>query len=83
MEGVSLEWHFPNILSSIDRNSNASGDVQLLQAGLLTHREYCKRYGIDYEQHMRDWIEETKRINKAKGDEQVQPNAMEQEDVIK
>lgn len=83
MEGVSLEWHFPNILSSIDRNSNASGDVQLLQAGLLTHREYCKRYGIDYEQHMRDWIEETKRINEAKGAEQVQPSVMEQEDVIK
>lgn len=63
---LPAEWHFANILSSIDRSTNASGDVQLLQAGLLTHREYCKRYGLDYEQHMTDWIEETKRINAVK-----------------
>ena len=63
---LPAEWHFANILSSIDRSTNASGDVQLLQAGLLTHREYCKRYGLDYEQHMADWIEETKRINAVK-----------------
>lgn len=67
-----MEWHFPNMLSSIDRNSNASGDVQLLQAGLLTHREYCKRYGLDYEKHMQDWIEETKRIQEAKGEDKTE-----------
>lgn len=72
---LPLEWHFPNMLSSIDRSANATGDVQLLQAGLLTHREYCKRYGIDYEQHMRDWIDETKRINEAKAETQ-QPEAV-------
>lgn len=63
---LPTEWHFSNMLSSIDRSANASGDVQLLQAGLLTHREYCKRYGLDYEAHMADWIEETKRINEVK-----------------
>ena len=69
---MPLEWHFPNMLSSIDRSANASGDVQLLQAGLLTHREYCKRYGLDYEQHMRDWLEETRQINAVKTPEQPQ-----------
>ena len=54
MLSLPAEWFFPNMLHSIDRSQNASSDVQLLQAGLLTHREYCKRYGIDYEAHMRD-----------------------------
>ena len=54
VENWPIEWHFSNVLSSIDRMENASADVQLLQAGLLTQREYCKRYNIDYEQHMRD-----------------------------
>lgn len=59
-ESLPAEWFFPNMLHSIDRSQNAASDVQLLQAGLLTHREYCKRYGIDYEAHMRDWREERK-----------------------
>lgn len=63
---IPTEWHFSNMLSSIDRSENATGDVQLLQAGLLTHREYCKRYGLDYETHMADWLEETRRINEVK-----------------
>ena len=45
-----IEWYFPTVLSSIDRINNAAADVQLLQAGLTTIKEYCKRYGLNYEQ---------------------------------
>jgi len=65
---LPIDWHFPTMLSQLDRNANASGDVQLLQAGLLTHREYCKRYGIDYKQHMEDWLHETREISAAKAE---------------
>lgn len=43
-----IEWYFPTVLSSIDRINNAAADVQLLQAGLTTIKEYCKRYGLNY-----------------------------------
>lgn len=49
---LPTEWYFPQILEQVDRIQNASAEVQLLQAGLMTQKEYCKRHGIDYQKHM-------------------------------
>ncbi|MGN1274287.1 MAG: hypothetical protein ACI4UF_06800, partial [Thermoguttaceae bacterium] len=49
---LPAEWYFPQILEQVDRIQNASAEVQLLQSGLMTQKEYCKRHGIDYTKHL-------------------------------
>lgn len=49
---IPADWFFPQILEQVDRIQNANAEVQLLQAGLMTQKEYCKRHGIDYQKHM-------------------------------
>lgn len=52
LENIPAEWFFPNVLEGIDRMNNAGSEVALLQSGLMTHWEYCKRHGLDYEKHI-------------------------------
>lgn len=49
---LPADWYFPQILEQVDRIQNASAEVQLLQSGLMTQKEYCKRHGIDYTKHL-------------------------------
>ncbi|MGN1274612.1 MAG: hypothetical protein ACI4UF_08475, partial [Thermoguttaceae bacterium] len=49
---IPADWFFPQILEQVDRIQNASAEVQLLQAGLMTQKEYCKRHGLDYTKHL-------------------------------
>lgn len=51
---LPADWYFPQILEQVDRIQNASAEVQLLQSGLMTQKEYCKRHGIDYTKHLEE-----------------------------
>ncbi len=64
---IPADWHFPTVLEDLDRVNNASSDVSLLQAGLMTIREYCKRHGLDYEKHMAQLKEEKNALTTADG----------------
>lgn len=48
---LPVEWYFPKIMDQLDRVDNADSELKLVQAGLMTLREYCKRYGLDYDLH--------------------------------
>lgn len=55
---IPCEWYFSNVFTQYDRTANAAADVQLKQAGLLTVKEYCKRYGLDYQKHVAESLKD-------------------------
>lgn len=56
---LPVEWYFPKIMDQLDRVDNADAEQKLVQSGLMTLREYCKRYGVDYDLHKETLENET------------------------
>lgn len=58
LDDIPCSWYFPPMLADVDRVNNASAEVALVQNGLMTRREYRKKYGIDPEREEEQFIHE-------------------------
>ena len=55
---IPCTWYFPPMLADVDRVNNATAEVALVQNGLMTRREYRKKYGIDPEREEEQFLHE-------------------------
>ena len=58
LRDIPCTWYFPPLLADVDRVNNATAEVALVQNGLMTRREYRKKYGIDPEREEEQFINE-------------------------
>lgn len=58
LDELPCSWYFPPMLADVDRVQNAAAEVSLVQNGLMTRREYRKKYGLDPEREEEQFIRE-------------------------